>query len=61
MFAIMKTMCPRGYDHSCFVASHAFGHMMYGCHIAILVITGPGEHIVFMIAYKLRSSWLCQI
>ena len=36
----MKTMCPPGYDHSGFVATHALGHMMYGSHKVIVVITG---------------------
>ena len=26
----MKTMCPPGYHHNGFVATHAIGHMMYG-------------------------------
>ena len=26
----MKTMCPAGYHHNGFVATHALGHMMYG-------------------------------
>ena len=26
----MKTMCPSGYHHNSFVATHALGHMMYG-------------------------------
>ena len=30
IYAIMKTMCPPGYHHNGFVATHAFGHMMYG-------------------------------
>ena len=25
---IMKTMCPPGCHHNCFVATHALGHMM---------------------------------
>ena len=25
----MKTMCPLGYHHNGFVATHALGHMMY--------------------------------
>ena len=29
MYAIVKTMCPPGYRHSGFVATHAIGHMMY--------------------------------
>ena len=40
--AIMKAMCPPGYHHNDFVATHALGHMMLGtsCHKAIVVITG---------------------
>ena len=30
IYVIMKTMCPPGYHHSGFVATHALGHMMYG-------------------------------
>ena len=30
IFVIMKTMCPPGYHHNGFVATHALGHMMYG-------------------------------
>ena len=26
----MKTMCPPGYHHNGFVATHTLGHMMYG-------------------------------
>ena len=26
----MKIMCPPGYQHNGFVATHALGHMMYG-------------------------------
>ena len=26
----MKAMCPPGYYHNGFVATHALGHMMYG-------------------------------
>ena len=29
---IMKTMCPPGYHHNGFVATHALGHMMYGLY-----------------------------
>ena len=29
LYAIMKTMCPPGYHHNGFVATHALGHMMY--------------------------------
>ena len=51
IYGIMKTMCPPGYHHQGFVATHALGHMMHGwtvhnvpkcmsCHKAIVVITG---------------------
>ena len=30
LYGIMKTMCPPGYHHNGFVATHALGHMMYG-------------------------------
>ena len=40
----MKTMCPPGYNHDVFFATHALGHMTYvksmSWHKAIVVITG---------------------
>ena len=30
IYVIMKTMCPPGYRHNGFVATHVLGHMMYG-------------------------------
>ena len=40
IYVIMKTMCPPGYHHNGFVATHALGHMMYGYnHIPYTVIT----------------------
>ena len=30
IYAIMKIMCPLGYHHNGFVATHALEHMMYG-------------------------------
>ena len=30
IYIIMKTICPPGYHHNGFVATHALGHMMYG-------------------------------
>ena len=34
MYVIMKTMCPPGYHHNGFVATHALGHIMYGSSCA---------------------------
>ena len=41
----MKTMCPPGYHHSDFVATHALGHMMY-VYMNIIY-----EHNVYMSIY----------
>ena len=35
--AIMKTMCPAGYHHNGFVATHSLGHMMYGYALLVLI------------------------
>ena len=32
---IMKTMRGRGFHHNGFVATHALGHMMYGCTLLV--------------------------
>ena len=47
MYVIMKTMCPPGYHHNGFVATHALGHITVhhvpkcmSCHKAIVVISG---------------------
>ena len=38
IYVIMKTMCPPGYHHNGFVATHARGHMMYSYqHIYIYI------------------------
>ena len=34
----MKTMCPPGYHHNGFVATHALGHMMYGTYITLILL-----------------------
>ena len=35
IYATMKTICPPGYHHNGFVATHALGHMM--CRYILLV------------------------
>ena len=35
VYVIMKTMCPPGYHHNGFVATHALGHMMYGSTLLV--------------------------
>ena len=46
IYVIMKTMCPPGYHHNGFVATHALGLTVHhvpkcmSCHKAIVVITG---------------------
>ena len=43
----MKTMCPPGYHHNGFLATHALGHMMYGYIICIM-------YYIFYIHYIYR-------
>ena len=33
----LKTMCPPGYHHNGFMATHALGHMMYGYTLLVPV------------------------
>ena len=35
IYVIMKKMCPPGYHHNGFVATHALGHMMYGSTLLV--------------------------
>ena len=37
IYVIMKTMCPPGYHHNGFVATHVLGHMMYGYTLLVPV------------------------
>ena len=37
IYVIMKTMCPPGYHHNGFVATHALGHMMCGYTLLVLM------------------------
>ena len=40
----MKTICPPGYHHNGFVATHAVGHMMYGyIYICVSLTIGNKE------------------
>ena len=58
----MKTMCPPGYHHNGFVATHALGHVpkCMSCHKAIVVITGRA-HCFHDCIYILRPSCFCEI
>ena len=46
IYAIMKTMCPLGYHHNGFEATHALGHMMYGIYTYVCIYT------VYIYIYK---------
>ena len=35
IYVIMKTICPPGYHHNGFVATHRLGHMMYGYNLLV--------------------------
>ena len=51
LYAITKTMCPPGYHHNDFVATHALGHMMYVSytHTHSLTHTHTHTHIYIYI------------
>ena len=48
IYAIMKIMCPPGYRHNGFVATHALGHgcMVWwiSCHKGVVVITSRAHY-----------------
>ena len=66
-------MCPLGYHHNGFVATHALGHMMYGSSIyiyivswytipfvpnfSLLLLTTPGDLLNIRLAISLRKQW----
>ena len=53
----MKTMCPPGYHHNGFMATHAPGHMMYGLHELPQSHYGDSwEGTLF--SWVLKKSWL---
>ena len=52
LYAIMKTMCPPGYHHDGFVASHALGHMMYG----YTLLVGMNQRVLNKLSKERRIS-----
>ena len=44
IYEIMKTMCPSGYHHNGFVATHALGHMMHLGTSCVQVYELPQSH-----------------
>ena len=61
----MKTMCPPGYHHNGFVATHAFGHMMI-TYIYIYIYIYKYKYIYIYICNhennvpsRLSPQWLC--
>ena len=49
----MKTICPPGYHHNGFVATHALGHMMYGYdHLYIYMYI-----YIYIYIYNLYDIW----
>ena len=46
IYVIMKTICPPGYHHSDFVATHVLGHMMYGWWSQSMRDCTVGGHMV---------------
>ena len=40
IYVIMKTMCPPGYHHNGFMATHTLEHMMYGSSCCTFIMYG---------------------
>ena len=61
----MKTMCPPGYHHNGFVATHALGHMMYGSTLLVpmnqRVLNKQGKERNISGHSDQRSSYFCEI
>ena len=52
----MKTMCPPGYHHNGFVATHALGHMMYRFIYIYIYIYDVHLHIYSYIHFIYRTK-----
>ena len=67
IYAIMKIMCPPGYHHSGFVATHALGHMMYGytllipMAIILLILCSLLSLLVYIYVYMVFRNLLYDI
>ena len=53
----MKTMCPPGYHHNGFVATHALGHMMYGYIYIYIYVYAYIYMILYCYIYGEISKW----
>ena len=60
VYVILNTMCPPGYHHNGFVATHA-PRALAQVYELPQSHCGAGGHIVFMITHILRSSCFCEI
>ena len=66
----MKTMCPPGYNHSGFVATHALGYMMYVWWAQSMHDFTVGGHMVcgwlaqsleISLIYHFEVFWTCSV
>ena len=51
IYVTMKTMCPPGYHHNGFVATHALGHMMYSYPLLV-----PMNQTITLLALLVEHS-----
>ena len=60
IYVIMKRMCPPGYHHNGFVATHAIGHMMYGYILLVpinqRVLNKPARRIIYVVISDPRRT-----
>ena len=51
----MKSMCPPGYHHNGFVATHTLGHMMYG-YTLLVPVNGANGIYIYIYIYIYNNS-----
>ena len=56
-YVIMKTMCPPGHHQSGFVATQAFGHMIYVMHTELL--HGIEKPVRKVLLYIIYNTYMC--
>ena len=55
----MKTICPPGYHHNGFVATHALGHMMYIYYIYVYKYIYIYIYTLIIIIFVVDVNRLC--
>ena len=58
IYAIMKTMCPPGYHHNGFVATHPLGHIMYGYMLLVPKSVQQAKAVIHVIIVNCYNCYI---